>query len=639
MIQYVWLVPLFPLIGFLITGLGRNTLGKSSGWIASMAILASFIVSCIIFFDVQALPENVFEKGGGPVIVQLFDFIKTQSMQIGFDFQVDALTSIFLLVITGIGFLIHLYSISYMGHDDGYGKFFSYLNLFIFSMLLLVLGANYLIMFIGWEGVGLCSYLLIGFWYKNVAYTDAAKKAFIMNRIGDLGFLIGIFLIFSRYNTLDFKSLQFLISHDTYDATFISSVALCFFVGATGKSAQLPLFTWLPDAMAGPTPVSALIHAATMVTAGIYMITRSHFIYSIAPYAQHVILIIGLATALIAATIATQQNDIKKVLAYSTVSQLGFMFMALGVGAYTAAIFHVVTHAFFKALLFLGSGSVIHAVDGEQDIRHMGGLKKYMKTTYATFLIGCIAIAGIPPLSGFFSKDEIMMHVFTYPIYGNIFWVLGMLAALMTAYYMFRLLFITFHGEYRGKGHPHESPALMTIPLIVLAIFSALGGLIGIPEVLGGHHALHEFLSPVLLKSTGMNANVNHLSHESEYILMGVAVLIAVIGILIAWFGYKKYNAAAEAKGIASFFEQKWYFDEAYDNIIVKPLYHISSFSEKVIEKSGLDGIVNGIGKMIQLGSTRLRLLQSGLVGFYLFLIVIGIVLLFALQLLYNKFL
>jgi NADH-quinone oxidoreductase subunit L len=460
-----------------------------------------------------------------------------------------------------------------------------------------------------------------------------------MNRIGDLGFLIGIFLIFSRYNTLDFKSLQFLISHDTYDATFISSVALCFFVGATGKSAQLPLFTWLPDAMAGPTPVSALIHAATMVTAGIYMITRSHFIYSIAPYAQHVILIIGLATALIAATIATQQNDIKKVLAYSTVSQLGFMFMALGVGAYTAAIFHVVTHAFFKALLFLGSGSVIHAVDGEQDIRHMGGLKKYMKTTYATFLIGCIAIAGIPPLSGFFSKDEIMMHVFTYPIYGNIFWVLGMLAALMTAYYMFRLLFITFHGEYRGKGHPHESPALMTIPLIVLAIFSALGGLIGIPEVLGGHHALHEFLSPVLLKSTGMNANVNHLSHESEYILMGVAVLIAVIGILIAWFGYKKYNAAAEAKGVASFFEQKWYFDEAYDNIIVKPLYHISSFSEKVIEKSGLDGIVNGIGKMIQLGSTRLRLLQSGLVGFYLFLIVIGIVLLFALQLLYNKFL
>ena len=639
MIQYVCLVPLFPLIGFLITGLGRNTLGKSSGWIASMAILASFIVSCIIFFDVQALPENVFEKGGGPVIVHLFDFIKTQSMQIGFDFQVDALTSIFLLVITGIGFLIHLYSISYMGHDDGYGKFFSYLNLFIFSMLLLVLGANYLIMFIGWEGVGLCSYLLIGFWYKNVAYTDAAKKAFIMNRIGDLGFLIGIFLIFSRYNTLDFKSLQFLISHDTYDATFISSVALCFFVGATGKSAQLPLFTWLPDAMAGPTPVSALIHAATMVTAGIYMITRSHFIYSIAPYAQHVILIIGLATALIAATIATQQNDIKKVLAYSTVSQLGFMFMALGVGAYTAAIFHVVTHAFFKALLFLGSGSVIHAVDGEQDIRHMGGLKKYMKTTYATFLIGCIAIAGIPPLSGFFSKDEIMMHVFTYPIYGNIFWVLGMLAALMTAYYMFRLLFITFHGEYRGKGHPHESPALMTIPLIVLAIFSALGGLIGIPEVLGGHHALHEFLSPVLLKSTGMNANVNHLSHESEYILMGVAVLIAVIGILIAWFGYKKYNAAAEAKGIASFFEQKWYFDEAYDNIIVKPLYHISSFSEKVIEKSGLDGIVNGIGKMIQLGSTRLRLLQSGLVGFYLFLIVIGIVLLFALQLLYNKFL
>ncbi len=639
MIDYVWLVPLFPLIGFLITGLGRNTLGKSSGWIASMSILASFVVSCLIFVDIQALSGNVFEKGGGPTIVHLFDFINTQSMQIAFDFQVDALTCVFLLVITGIGFLIHLYSISYMGHDEGYGKFFAYLNLFIFFMLLLVLGANYLIMFIGWEGVGLCSYLLIGFWYKNVAYTDAAKKAFIMNRIGDLGFLIGIFLIFSRYNTLDFKSLQFLISHDTYDVTFITSVALCFFVGATGKRAQLPLFTWLPDAMAGPTPVSALIHAATMVTAGIYMITRSHFIYSIAPFAQHVVLIVGLATALVAATIATQQNDIKKVLAYSTVSQLGFMFMALGVGAYTAAIFHVVTHAFFKALLFLGSGSVIHAVDGEQDIRYMGGLKKHMKTTYITFLIGCIAIAGIPPLSGFFSKDEIMMHVFTYPIYGNIFWVLGMTAALMTAYYMFRLLFITFHGEYRGKAHPHESPALMTIPLVVLAVLSALGGLIGIPEVLGGHHALHEFLSPVLLKSTGMNPNVNHLSHENEYILMGVAVLIAVIGILMAWFGFKKYNATSEAKGVASFFEHKWYFDEAYDNVIVKPLYHISSFSEKVIEKSGLDGIVNGIGKLIQFGSTRLRLLQSGLVGFYLFLIVIGIVVLFALQLLYNKFL
>ena len=637
MIDYVWLVPLFPLIGFLITGLGRKQLGHSAGWIASLAILASFVVSVLIFLEVKAQPPNVFEKESGPVVVHLFDFIQTATMKIGFDFQVDALNSIFLLVITGIGFLIHLYSISYMGHDEGYGKFFSYLNLFVFSMLLLVLGANYLIMFIGWEGVGLCSYLLIGFWYTNKAYTDAAKKAFIMNRIGDLGFLIGMFLLFAKYQTLDYKSLQFLISSASYDPAFMTTVALCFFVGATGKSAQLPLFTWLPDAMAGPTPVSALIHAATMVTAGIYMVTRSHFIYSLAPFAQHIVLIIGLATALIAATIATQQNDIKKVLAYSTVSQLGFMFMALGVGAYTAAIFHVVTHAFFKALLFLGSGSVIHAVDGEQDIRNMGGLRKYMKTTYITFLVGCIAIAGIPPLSGFFSKDEIMMHVFTYPMYGKVFWVLGMLAALMTAYYMFRLLFVTFMGEYRGKGHPHESPALMTIPLIVLAIFSAVGGFIGIPEVLGGHHALHHFLTPVLVRSTGSEATIPHLSHESEYILMGVAVLIAIVGILMAWIGFKRYNAESKATGIASFFENKWYFDEVYDAIIVKPWYKLSAWTEQFLEKLALDGMVNGIGKLVQFGSTKLRLLQNGLVGTYLFMIVIGIVLLFALQLIFIK--
>lgn len=638
MIDYVWLVPMFPLIGFLITGLGRRQLGHSAGWIASIAIFASFVVSLLIFLEVKAQPINVFDKNSGPVIVHLFDFINVSSMKIGFDFQIDALNSIFLLVITGIGFLIHLYSISYMGHDEGYGKFFSYLNLFVFSMLLLVLGANYLIMFIGWEGVGLCSYLLIGFWYKNNDYTNAAKKAFIMNRIGDLGFLIGMFLIFSKYQTLDYKSLQYIISHDQMDPAFLTSVALCLFVGAIGKSAQVPLFTWLPDAMAGPTPVSALIHAATMVTAGIYMVTRSHFIYSLAPYAQHIVLIIGLATALIAATIATQQNDIKKVLAYSTVSQLGFMFMALGVGAYTAAVFHVVTHAFFKALLFLGSGSVIHAVDGEQDIRKMGGLRKSMKLTYSTFLIGCIAIAGIPPLSGFFSKDEIMMHVFTYPIYGKVFWVLGMLAAMITAYYMFRLLFITFFGNYRGKGHPHESPALMTIPLVVLAVFSAIGGFIGIPEVLGGKHALHHFLTPVLIRTTGSDASIEHLSHQSEYILMAVAVLIAIIGIAMAWFGYKRFNAEAKNSGIASFFENKWYVDEFYDAIVVRPWYKLSAFAEQVVEKSGIDGLVNGVGKLVQFGSTKLRILQNGLVGSYLFMIVIGVVLLFVVQLIFNKF-
>jgi len=638
MLNLVWLVPLFPLIGFIITGLGRNHLGKASGWIASLAILASFIVSVLIFIELKTLPEDIAEHATGSHVVHLFNFINTHAMQIAFDFQIDALSSIFLLVITGIGFLIHIYSISYMSHDEGFGKFFAYLNLFVFSMLLLVLGANYLILFIGWEGVGLCSYLLIGFWYKNIAYTDAAKKAFIMNRIGDLGFLIGMFLLYAKCNALDFKSIENMMPTLMNDPSYLTAVALCFFIGATGKSAQIPLFTWLPDAMAGPTPVSALIHAATMVTAGVYMIARSNFLYSVAPIAQQVILIIGLATALLAATIATQQNDIKKVLAYSTVSQLGFMFMALGVGAYTAAIFHVITHAFFKALLFLGSGSVIHAVDGEQDIRNMGGLKKYMKITYITFFIGCIAIAGIPPLSGFFSKDEIMMHIFTHGNNGKIFWILGMLAAMMTAYYMFRVVFITFHGTYRGKGHPHESPALMTIPLIVLAALSILGGFIGIPEVFGGHHALNAFLEPILLKSQALQTSIYELSHQNEIILMGVAVFIACIGITMAWFGYKKYNAADTSKGIAKFAEDKWYIDELYNKVIVKPLFSLSKWVEKIIEKAGIDGIVNGVGRLIQVGSTKIRLLQSGLVGFYLFMFVLGIILLFALQMWLVKF-
>jgi NADH-quinone oxidoreductase subunit L len=417
-------------------------------------------------------------------------------------------------------------------------------------------------------------------------------------------------------------------------------VALCFFIGATGKSAQIPLFTWLPDAMAGPTPVSALIHAATMVTAGIYMISRSHFIYTLAPGVQQLILIIGLATALLAATIATQQNDIKKVLAYSTVSQLGFMFMALGVGAYVAAIFHVVTHAFFKALLFLGSGSVIHAVDGEQDIRKMGGLKKYMKTTYLTFLIGCIAIAGIFPFSGFFSKDEILLHVFTHGNFGKVYWILGMLAALMTAYYMFRLFWVTFHGQYRGghDKHPHESPALMTMPLVVLAILSLVGGLIGIPEIMGGNHALHHFLSPVLIRSTASQAMVHEVSHTAEWILMGVATVIAIMGILMAWFYFKSYQSQKTNTGVSRFFENKWYIDEMYDGLIVKPLQSFSRWTEQMIEKSGIDGIVNGVGRLIQYSSNKLRLLQSGLVGFYLFMIVAGMILLFVIQIWFNKF-
>lgn len=640
MLNMVWLVPLFPLVGFLITGMGREKLGKASGWIASLSVLSSFIVSLLIFLEVRNHPTST--------VVPLFDFIHLGSasdtlMHIGFSFQIDPLTSIFLLVITGIGFLIHVYSIAYMSHDEGFGKFFSYLNLFVFSMLLLVLGSNYLIMFIGWEGVGLCSYLLIGFWYTNKEYTNAAKKAFIMNRIGDLGFLIGIFLLFSKFHTLEFAEIAKQIQQGGISTNFLNAVALSLFIGSCGKSAQLPLFTWLPDAMAGPTPVSALIHAATMVTAGIYMVARSSFIYSLVPQAQHVILIVGLLTALIAATIATQQNDIKKVLAYSTVSQLGFMFMALGVGAYTAAIFHVVTHAFFKALLFLGSGSVIHAMGGEQDIRKMGGLKKELKITYATFLIGCIAIAGIPPLSGFFSKDEIMMHVFANPYYGGVFWFLGMLAALMTAYYMFRLLFLTFFGSFRGtthqKEHLHESPTLMTFPLIVLALLSVVGGFIGIPQVIGevlgmeqSHHLEH-YLSSVITASGMAGAE---LSHQQEWLLMGIAVGIASIGIAIAYYMFKHAKVNELNKGIEKFFEDKWYLDEAYDGAVVKPLFAASRLSDTVDQK-GIDGAVNGIGKLVQYGSSRLKILQSGLVGFYVFLMVVGMILLFALQLWYFK--
>ena len=471
MSKLVYLVPLFPLLGFLINGLGRKSLSKQMiSIIGSGAILASFVVSLLIFFDV---------KTNGGSVVLLFDFIKASSFNIPFAFQIDQLSSLFLLIITGIGFLIHLYSAAYMHEEEPqhYGRYYAYLNLFVFSMLLLVLGANYVIMFIGWEGVGLCSYLLIGFWFKNNDYNYAAKKAFVMNRIGDLGFLLAVFWLLLKLGTASYGDVFASVSKlSSFDITAITTLL---FVGAMGKSAQIPLYTWLPDAMAGPTPVSALIHAATMVTAGIYMIARSNILYTLAPYTQTLVAVTGLATAIFAATIALKQNDIKKVLAYSTVSQLGYMFLGLGVGAYTGAVFHVMTHAFFKALLFLGAGSVIHAMHHEQDIRKMGGLKKYMPVTHITFLLACLAIAGIPPFSGFFSKDEILTAAFERnPLY----YYIGVAGALMTAFYMFRLYTLTFLGQFRGsheqEQHVHESPWQMTFPLIVLAILSVLGGLV-----------------------------------------------------------------------------------------------------------------------------------------------------------------
>ena len=622
--QLVYLVPLFPLIGFLINGLFWKRMPKNlGGVIGTLAILCSFVVSLGIFFEVK---DPAFH---GPVIVRLFDFIQSGKLYIPFSFQVDALSALFLLIITGVGFLIHVYSTSYMHHDEGMVKYFAYLNLFVFSMLLLVLGANYLIMFIGWEGVGLCSYLLIGFWFKNRDYTNAAKKAFVMNRIGDLGFLVGMLLILLNFGTLSYQEFfgqvhsgQAIVPASTYNW-----IALCLFIGATGKSAQIPLYTWLPDAMAGPTPVSALIHAATMVTAGIYMIARSGALYSLTPMILHVVAVIGLATAILAATIAIKQYDIKKVLAYSTVSQLGFMFLALGVGAYTTAVFHVMTHAFFKALLFLGSGSVIHAMGGEQDIRKMGGLGKHMRITQATFLIGCLAISGIPGFSGFFSKDAILTDAFAHD---PILYYLGIAAAMMTAFYMFRLYFLTFNGSFRGtedqRHHLHESPYAMTIPLMILAVLSIIGGYVGIPEILGGHNLINSYLSSVVT-----NFGEHHLAESTEYMLMSVSVVAAVLMIIVAYIVNRKPNFA-ENKGFAKLLENKWYVDELYDAIIVRPIGALSNVLDKFAEKKGIDGIVNGVGKTVKWGGDRLRLLQSGQVGFYIFIMVLGIVVLFTLS-------
>jgi NADH-quinone oxidoreductase subunit L len=634
MLQYVYLVPLFPLIGFLINGLGWKALPhKAGGIIGSAAILASFVVSLLIFFEV---------KGGAHEVVTLFSFIQSGKLNIPFAFQVDALSSLFLLIITGVGFLIHVYSASYMGHDDGVVKYFSYLNLFVFSMLLLVLGASYPIMFIGWEGVGLCSYLLIGFWYKNQDYNNAAKKAFVMNRIGDLGFLVGMLLVLFYYGTLSYGELfqQMGSTNDLVGTDVKTWIAVCFFIGATGKSAQLPLFTWLPDAMAGPTPVSALIHAATMVTAGIYMIARSHVLYDLAPIARELVAYVGLATALITATIAIRQYDIKKVLAYSTVSQLGFMFIALGCGSYTTAVFHVMTHAFFKALLFLGSGSVIHAMGGEQDIRIMGGLGKKMRITQITFLLGCLAIAGIPGFSGFFSKDEILTAAFAH---NPVLYYGALLAALMTAFYMFRLYTLTFTGKFRGtheqEHHLHESPAAMTIPLVVLAILAVIGGYVGLPVVISEHHALRDFLglNGAVVNEHGLMEHVEALGHSKEWMLIGISVVIAVAGSIIG-FAANRRPVFAPNKGLALAMEKKWWFDELYDAVIVRPLMSLSAAFDQYTERKGIDASVNGVGRFVRWGSDRVRLVQSGQVGYYLFIMVLGMAAVMAIGFFGNPF-
>lgn len=620
MIKLIALVPLFPLIGFLINGFYGKKLSKGlSGGIASVSILASFVVSVLAFLELHHSTNKSF-------VIELFSWIKSDTLSVPFEFLYDPLSSWFLLIITGIGFLIHIYSIGYMHDDAAFSRFFTYLNLFVFFMLLLVMGNNYLIMFVGWEGVGLCSYLLIGFWFKNQAYNDAARKAFVMNRIGDLGFLLGIILIFVTYGSISYGEV--FSKAGVGSNAIVTSIALLLFIGAMGKSAQLPLYTWLPDAMAGPTPVSALIHAATMVTAGIYMVVRSNVFYSISEVASETVAIVGVLTALFAATIGLLQNDIKKILAYSTVSQLGLMFLGLGVGAYSSSVFHVTTHAFFKALLFLGAGSVIHAMGGEQDVRKMGGLKGKIKITYLTMFVATFAISGFPLLSGFFSKDEILAHTYEH---SKTLWFFGMLASMLTALYMFRMLFLTFWGSFRGtheqEHHLHESPSTMTIPLIVLAVLSVLGGLLGLPEFWHMPNWMSEHLSPVIL-----HKNPSALDHNTEWMLMGIASTAAIVMI---YFAYSMYvtnkvlpmSNEGQMKWWQKLIYNKYYVDEIYDAVIRKPLDTLSAVFYKFIDLQIIDGIVNGVGAAVKGTGSAVRMLQTGNIGFYIVSMVLGVIL------------
>jgi NADH-quinone oxidoreductase subunit L len=625
----VGLVPLLPLLGFLIVALNVRKLSHGvTSFVACGSVLLSFLVSVVLFTNLLSAPED-----SRSITVTIFNWISAGNFSASISFLVDPLSSLFLLIITGVGFLIHVYSIGYMHDDEGFNKFFSYLNLFVFFMLLLVMGANYLVMFVGWEGVGLCSYLLIGFWFKNQDYNNAANKAFIMNRIGDLGLLLGVILIFVNFGSIQYSEvLPKVASADTSTLTLIT---MLLFIGAMGKSAQIPLYTWLPDAMAGPTPVSALIHAATMVTAGIYMVCRNNLLYALSPATLELIVLVGLATALFAATIAIAQNDIKKVLAYSTVSQLGLMFLALGLGAFTSGIFHMATHAFFKALMFLGAGSVIHALGGEQDIRKMGGLRKYLPVTYLTFFAGVLAISGIPPFAGFFSKDEILANAFAH---NKIVWAVAVLASLLTAFYMFRLFFLTFFGSERASKrameHIHESPKSITIPLIILAILSVVGGFMGVPEVLGGSHWLSHYLEPVFAASQS-HLQTHHLDHTTEYGLMGTVVALTAVMIGIAYTMYirKEQVPAADGAaigGVQKTLANKYYVDELYDAIIVKPLYWFSGIFDSIVERLGIDKLVNTVGASVTGSSKVARLLQNGSIGYYIFVMVIGIVLILA---------
>ncbi len=601
--QRLWLIPALPLLGFLLNGLfGRRFPKAVVNAIAIVSVLFSFVWVLKVFYTAGTLEIPVTER--------YFTWIQSGEFSVGWDFTVDRLTAIMLLVVTGIGSLIHIYSVGYMDHEEGYSRFFAYLNLFMAFMLTLVLAANYLLLFVGWEGVGLCSYLLVGFYFKRTAATNAGNKAFIVNRIGDFGFLLAMFMIVLQFGTLDFKTVM--SSAPGRPEATLSTICLLMLLGACGKSAQIPLYVWLPDAMEGPTPVSALIHAATMVTAGVYVIARSSALFTHAPFAMEVVAVIGLATAFFAATIGLLQNDIKKIFAYSTVSQLGYMFLGLGVGAFSAGIWHLVTHAFFKALLFLGAGSVIHACGGEQDVRKMGGLRQKIPLTFATLVCGALAISGIPPFSGFYSKDAILIAAYQYAPW--MFYV-GVFTAGMTAFYVFRAIFITFFGEYRGKAHVHESPLSMTGPLVVLALLSVVGGFFfNVPHYLQG------------MFQTAEEGNTTFL--------MVISVVTAVLGIAIAGHLYLGRNNTAENLarsfgGIYTVIYNKYFVDEIYDAAVVTPVIAGSrTVLWRGVDNGLLDGIVNGAGSQTRNMGSLLRRLQSGSIRSYATWVVAGAVVL-----------
>jgi NADH-quinone oxidoreductase subunit L len=659
----LWIIPALPLAAVLLNLLLGDRLGKAgTAWLACGSVFLAFLAAARAVLRLAGMPADERQ-----IVETLYTWMRVGDFKADVSFLLDPLSSVMVLVVTGVGFLIHVYSIGYMAHDRSFRRFFLYLNLFMFAMLTLVLADNYLLMFVGWEGVGLCSYLLIGFWYERPSAAQAGKKAFIVNRIGDYGFLLGLFILFSWAGSVDYLRV-FAVAPHVFAAggAVITAATLLLFFGATGKSAQLPLYTWLPDAMEGPTPVSALIHAATMVTAGVYMVARSHVLFELAPVSLEVVAVVGAATALFAATIGLAQNDIKRVLAYSTVSQLGYMFFALGVGGFVAGIFHLMTHAFFKALLFLGAGSVIHALSDEQDLRRMGGLAKRLPWTHGVMLVACIAIAGIPPLAGFFSKDEILYDAFRSGHYGV--WLAGVVGAFLTAFYMFRLYILAFRGESRltheAEHHLHESPRSMIAPLVVLAVLSVVGGWVGPPMIEGGN-PLQRWLEPVFGGHSGAAAHATvdpgaaapgdpghagdahatdphaapavaghggaqHLSRGAEWALILLSVGVALAGILMAFRFYLRQPQLATAwrerlSGVHRLLFNKYWIDELYDTTVVRATMRAANGLWRFWDVKIVDGAVNGVASFLEGASAILRLFQTGYVGTYALFVALGV--------------